>query len=62
MKNKDLRDDGEIEKCLKVGEYVKKGMTYMGLGGRLELMVEIEMLYYLKRYRALRKVYNETKS
>lgn len=59
MKNKDLRDDGEVEKCLKVGEYVKRGILY---AEGLELMVEIEMLYYLKRYRTLRKVYNETKS
>jgi hypothetical protein len=37
MKNKDLRDDGEIEKCLKVGEYVKKGMisTYRRRGIRV---------------------------
>ena len=32
-----------------------------GLRG-IEVMIEIEMLYYLKRYRTLRKVYNETKS
>jgi len=46
MKNKDITSDDEIEKCIKIGEYVKK---------------EIEMLYYLKRYRTLRKTYNETK-
>jgi len=26
MKNKDLTQAGEIEQCIKVGEYVKKGM------------------------------------
>jgi hypothetical protein len=25
MKNKDVTSDDEIEKCLKIGEYVKKG-------------------------------------
>jgi hypothetical protein len=57
MKNKDITSDDEIEKCIKIGEYVKQG-TCLGMA---LLIVEIEMLYYLKRYRTLRKTYNETK-
>lgn len=58
MKNKDLISEEEIEQRLKLGEHVKKGMT-------LHLppdIAEIEALYYLKKYRTLRKIYNETKS
>lgn len=33
MKNKDLTEQGEIEKCLKVGEYVKKGISRKYLEG-----------------------------
>ncbi|KXS19581.1 hypothetical protein M427DRAFT_132068 [Gonapodya prolifera JEL478] len=42
MKNRDLRDEGEIRKALDRGNYVVK---------------EIEALYQLKKYRHLKKAY-----
>ena len=57
MKNKDLNSPEEIEQKLKLGEHVKKGARQ----GYQQLNLEIETLYYLKKYRRLRKTYNETK-
>jgi len=52
-----MTSQGEIEKCLKLGEHVKKGI----LAQSSFWLLEIAALYYLKRYRTLRKIYNETK-
>lgn len=43
MKKKDITDEQEILKSIKFGEYIIK---------------EIEMMYYLRKYRTLRKRYN----
>ncbi|KAI8367042.1 NADH-ubiquinone oxidoreductase complex 1/LYR family protein [Blakeslea trispora] len=45
MKKKDLKDQKEIEKAIQFGEYIIK---------------ELETMYYLRKYRTLRKRYNET--
>lgn len=43
MKNKDITDPAQIEKCIQHGEFVKK---------------EIETLYMLKKYRTLKRRYD----
>ncbi|CAO3593364.1 unnamed protein product [Absidia cylindrospora] len=42
MNKKDLQDEEEIKKAIALGEYVCK---------------ELEMMYYLKKYRTMRKRY-----
>ncbi|RIB17658.1 hypothetical protein C2G38_2087727 [Gigaspora rosea] len=42
LKNRDLKNEDDIKKAIETGEYVYK---------------EIETLYYLKKYRALKKSY-----
>ncbi|KAL2105579.1 hypothetical protein VUR80DRAFT_8147 [Thermomyces stellatus] len=42
--NSGLRDEAEIRRCIERAEFVKR---------------EIEALYYLRRYRTLRKRYDE---
>ncbi|ORY99463.1 hypothetical protein BCR43DRAFT_504127 [Syncephalastrum racemosum] len=44
MKKRDLTDEEEIKKSIALGEYVCK---------------ELEMMYYLRKYRAMRKRYEE---
>ena len=44
FKKRDLTDEQEILKSIKFGEYIIK---------------ELEMMYYLRKYRTLRKRYNE---
>ncbi|KAI9478600.1 MAG: putative growth hormone-inducible soluble protein [Benjaminiella poitrasii] len=43
LKKKDLKDEQEILKAIKFGEYIIK---------------ELEMMYYLRKYRTLQKRYN----
>ncbi|KAI8394320.1 uncharacterized protein BYT42DRAFT_554204 [Radiomyces spectabilis] len=42
MKNRNLTEEADIKKALAFGEYIVK---------------ELEMMYYLRKYRALRKRY-----
>ncbi|KAI9308265.1 hypothetical protein BJ944DRAFT_237144 [Cunninghamella echinulata] len=44
FKKKDLKDEEEIKKAIALGEYVCK---------------ELEMMYYLRKYRVMRKRYVE---
>ncbi|KAG2197609.1 hypothetical protein INT47_006672 [Mucor saturninus] len=45
FKKKDLTDEKDILKAIQFGDYIIK---------------EIEMMYYLRKYRTLRKRYNQT--
>lgn len=66
VENRHLTDREEIEKALRLGDYIKKGAFSLAIEGVLANIIDTRLgpetlaLYSLRKYRHLKRMYPET--